>query len=128
MKKKKDFLEQIKQNDLMSNKHKKICRTLNYVEQVLILTFVFGGCVSICSFSSLVSISVGITSSVVASETCATAAGIQKYKSIIKKKKKKHDKLMLLAKSKLNAIKVLIFMALINSYINHREFFQQIIC
>ena len=112
----------------MSKKHKKICRTLNYVEQVLILTSVFGGCVSICSFSSLVSISVGITSFVVASKICAATTGIQKYKSIIKKKKKKHDKLMLLAKSKLNAIKVLIFMALINSYINHREFFQQIIC
>ena len=40
------------------------------------------------------------------------AAGIKKYKSIIKKKKKKHDKIVLLAKSKLNGIEVLISKAL----------------
>ena len=33
-------------------------------------------------------------------------ARTKKYKSIIKKKKKKHDKVVLLAKSKLNNIKV----------------------
>ena len=42
--------------------------------------------------------------------------------SIIKKKEKKHDKIVLLAKSKLNTIEVLISKALINSYISHDEF------
>ena len=49
-------------------------------------------------------------------------AGLKKYKSIIKKKKKKHDKIVLLAKSKLNAIKILISKSLINSYISRKEF------
>ena len=49
-------------------------------------------------------------------------AGLKKYKSIIKKKKKEHDKIVLLAKSKLNAIKILISKALINSYISRKEF------
>ena len=44
------------------------------------------------------------------------------YKSIIKKKKKKHDKIILLAKSKLNSIEVLIYKALIHSVISHNEF------
>ena len=35
--------------------------------------------------------------------------GIKKYKSIIKKKEKKHDKLVLLGKDKLNTIEVLSF-------------------
>ena len=47
---------------------------------------------------------------------CEITAGIKKYKSIIKKKKK-HDKIVLLWKNKLNAIKVLISKALIDSYI-----------
>ena len=47
------------------------------------------------------------------------AAGIKKYKSIIKKKKKKHDKILLLAKSKLNSIEVLISKVLIDSVISH---------
>ena len=47
---------------------------------------------------------------------------IKMYKSIIKKKKKKHDKIVLLAKSKLNSIEVLISKALSNSNISHDEF------
>ena len=40
----------------------------------------------------------------------------------MKKKKKKHDKIVLLAKSKLNRIEVLISKALIDSNISHDEF------
>ena len=53
---------------------------------------------------------------------CAITARIKKYKSIFKKKKKKHDKIALLAKSKLNRIEVLIPKTLIDSYISHDEF------
>ena len=42
-----------------------------------------------------------------------------KKKSIIKKKQKKHNKILLLAKSKLNSIEVLISKALIESVISH---------
>ena len=47
---------------------------------------------------------------------------IKKYKSIIKKKNKKHDKIVLLAKSKINSIKVLIFKVFIDSVITHEKF------
>ena len=49
-------------------------------------------------------------------------AGVKKYKSLIKKKKKKHDKTLLLVKSKLNSIEVLICMDLLDSNISHDEF------
>ena len=52
----------------------------------------------------------------------AIPAGIKKYKSVIKKKNKKHDKIVLLAKSKLNSIEVLISKAFIDSVISHDEF------
>ena len=52
---------------------------------------------------------------------CALTAGIKKYNSIIKKKKK-HDKILLLAKTKLKSIEVLTYRALINSHIRHDEF------
>ena len=67
-------------------------------------------------------ISIGITSSAIELKICAITAGIKKYKSIIKKKKKKHDKIVLLAKSKLSSIEVLISNALIDSVISHNEF------
>ena len=48
--------------------------------------------------------------------------GIKKYKSIDKIKRKTHDKIVMLAKSKLNSIEVLISKALIDSNISHNEF------
>ena len=52
---------------------------------------------------------------------CEINAGIKKYKSIINKKKKKHNRGVLLAKSKLNSIEVLISKTLIDSSISHDE-------
>ena len=77
------------------------------------------GCVS---FGSLVCVPVGITSSAVGLNICAITAGTKKYNSIIKKKKKNHDKILVLAKDKLNTIEVLISKALIDSCISHDEF------
>ena len=45
------------------------------------------------------------------------------YKSIIKKKKKKHDKIVLSAQTKSNSIEVLISKSLISSYISPDELF-----
>ena len=71
-------------------------------------------------FASLVGIPIGIMSSAVGLKICAITAEIKKCKSIIKKKK--HNKIILLAKSKLNIIEVLIFNALIDSVCNRDEF------
>ena len=62
-----------------------------------------------------------VTSSAAGIIICAISAGIKKYKSIIKKKKK-HDKIVLLGKVKLNIIEVLISKTWIDSYISHDEF------
>ena len=47
---------------------------------------------------------------------------LKSIKSIIKKKKKKHDKIVLLGKTKLSNIEVLISKALIDFNISHDEF------
>ena len=57
------LLDEIKHNGLMSDKYKKTCRYLNYVEHLLILISTITGCVSIYAFGSLVDILVAITSS-----------------------------------------------------------------
>ena len=115
------FLKEVKQTELMSKKHKKVCTTLNYIEHFLILASTITWYISISVFASLLGIPIGITSSVIGLKICAIAAGIKKYKSVIKKKKKSSDKIILLAKSKLNSIEVLISKASINSVINHDE-------
>ena len=59
---------------------------------------------SISAFASLVDVSVGIVSSALELKTCALTTGIKKYESIIKKKRKKHDKIIFLDITKLNNI------------------------
>ena len=116
------LIEEINLNKPMSKRHKKVCATINYRGDILILASAITGCVSISSFAPLAGISVGITSSAIGLKICARTAGIVKYKSIIKKKKMKHDKIALLAKSKLNAIEVFISNALIDLVIIYNEF------
>ena len=89
---------------------------------MLILVSTVTGRVLISAFTSLVAVPVGITSSPVKLKIYAITTGIKKYKSIIKKKKKKHNEIVLLGKSKLNTIEDLIFKALNNSYISHDKF------
>ena len=89
---------------------------------MLILASTVTGRVLISAFTSLVAVPVGITSSPVKLKIYAITTGIKKYKSIIKKKKKKHNEIVLLGKSKLNTIEDLIFKALNNSYISHDKF------
>ena len=55
----------MKQNELMSRKHKKVCATLNYIEDFLILASTITGCVSTFDFASLIGIPIGITSSAI---------------------------------------------------------------
>ena len=56
------FIEETNENDLTSTKRKKICTTLNCFEQLLALTSVVTGCISISAFASLGGISIGNTS------------------------------------------------------------------
>ena len=59
------LLEEIKQNELMSREHKKVCTTLNYIKHYLILASTITGYISISAFASLLDIPIGITSSAV---------------------------------------------------------------
>ena len=72
----------------MGKKHKKVCTTLNFIEHLLIVASTLTGCVSISAFASLVGIAVDIASSVLRLKICARTAGIEKYKSTIKKRRK----------------------------------------
>ena len=73
------ILEEVKHNDLMSVKHKMICKYLNYNEHLLVLASTITDCVSISEFTSLVGIHAGITSSVVGLKSVQS---LQELKSI----------------------------------------------
>ena len=85
------LFKETNQIELMSKKHKKVCRYSNYMDNLLIVISTITGCVPTSPFVSLVGISIGIACSAIGLKVCAITAVIKKYKSIIKKKKKKRD-------------------------------------
>ena len=101
---------------------KNVCTTLNYIEHFLVSVSEVSERIPISASAFLLSISIGIKSSPIGLKMCTTTAGCIRYKSIIKKKKTKHDKIVLLAKYKLNSKKVLLSKTLIDSNISHDEF------
>ena len=95
--------------------------TKRFVQLSYFAFYNYWTCFHFCS-CFLVGITIGITSCAIGLKNCAITAAIKKYKSIIKKKSKKHDKIVLSAKSKLNRIEVLSSKPLISSVISHDEF------
>ena len=96
----------------MCKKYKNVSKVLNYTEHSLVLASPITVCVSVSAFASLIGAPRGIN---------AITEGIKKYKSIIKKRKINHDKIVLLAKAKLNSIEALIFKVLTDSFLNSNK-------
>ena len=69
------FIKEIGQNELLTQKHKKVCLTLNYIEQLLTLVLAVSICISISVFSSLI-------------DVCVIIAWIKNYNSISKERKR----------------------------------------
>ena len=78
--------QEINQNELISKKHKKVCKIISYIEELLSLASTVTGCVSISAFS-LVFLLVDMASSEVGIKICVTTVVIKKYKSVITKQK-----------------------------------------
>ena len=85
---------------------------------MLIVSSATTGGVSTISFTSVVEASVGIAS---ASFTL-TIGIVKNLLSMTRNKKKKHDKILMQVKSKLNSIETLVSQALIDMELCHEEF------
>ena len=68
------LIQEINRNGLMSKKHKRVCRVLNYVDHSLIAISTITECVSVSAFASLVGIPIGITSSAIGLKICVITA------------------------------------------------------
>ena len=92
------------------------------IDQALIVLNATSGVVSIISFTSIVGATVGIASASLTLIFSLTTGIVKKLLNITRNKKKKHDKILMLAKSKLNSIETLVSQALIDMEISHEEF------
>ena len=92
------------------------------IDKVLIdLTTISGG-VSIILLMSVAGIPIEITSASLTLSFSLTTVIVKKLLSITRNKKKKPDKILMLAKSKLSSIEILVSQALIDMEMSHEEF------
>ena len=116
------FIEEINQRKSCSRKLNKYVAVFDYIDQALIVLSATSSGVSIISFTSIIGAPVGIASASFTLIFSLTTGIVKKLLNITRNKKKKYDKILMLAKSKLNSIETLISQALIDMDINHEEF------
>ena len=87
---------------------------------------IISGSISIASFATVIGTSVGIASARLSLTFSLSAGLVKKLLKTTRNKKKKHNKIVMLAKNKLNSIKSKISEALMNNQISH-EYFMTII-
>ena len=107
------FHQEINQRKLCSKKLSKYVAAFDYIDKVLIVLRATRGGVFIISFTRFFGAPVGIASTIFTLIFSLTIGIIKKLLSITRNKKKKHDKILMLAKSKLNSVETLISQALI---------------
>ena len=116
------LIEEINQRKSCSKKLSKYVAVFDYIDQALIVLSATSSGVSIISFTSIIGAPVGIASASFTLIFSLTTGIVKKLLNITRNKKKKHDKILMLAKSKLNSIETLVSQALIDMEISHEEF------
>ena len=94
----------------------------NYIDKILIVLCATNGGVSIISLSSVTRIPSGIANASFTLIFSLATGIVKKSLDITREKKKKHNKILMLAKSKFNSIDTLISQAWIDMDISHEEF------
>ena len=116
------FNTEFEERKAMSKKLSKYVTVFDYFDKTLIVLSAASGEISIISFVSVTGAPAGIaTASFTLAFSLATGI-IKKVLEITRNKKKRHNKIVMLAKSKLNSIETLISQALIYLEISHEEF------
>ena len=106
----------------MSKKLSKYVAAFDYIDKTLIFLSATSGGIIIISFTVVIGIPAGLANASFTLVFSLTTGIIKKLLKITRKKKKKHNKIIMLAKSKLNSIETLISQALIILDISHEEF------
>ena len=116
------FINEINERKSCSKKLSKYVTTFDYIDKILIILSATTGGVYIFSFTSVIWAPVRIARASFNLIFSITTGIIKKLLNITRSKKKKHDKIPMLAKSKFNSIETLISQALNDMEISHEEF------
>ena len=116
------FNAEIKERKDIVKKISKYIVALDYADKLFITLSASFGTLSIASYATVVGIPAGITRASSTLIFTLTTGVVKTLLNITRKKKNKHNKIIALARSKLNIIENLISQDLIDFEITHEEF------
>ena len=112
------FVAEIKKRELMSKGFSKYIASFDYFDRTLIVLAVTTGSIFIASFATVTGAPVGIVSTSFSVAFSIFTGIVEKLLNTTRSKKTKHNKIVMVAKSKLNSIESKISERLINSEID----------
>ena len=116
------FLAEIRERELISKNLSKYIASLDYFDKSLNILSVLSGSISIASFATVIGAPAGIIGASCGFTFSITSGFVKKFLKTIRNKKKKHNKIVMLARSKLNSIESKISKALVDNEISHEDF------
>ena len=116
------FVAEIKERELMSKRLSKYIASFDYFDKLLIVLSVTTGIISIASFATVIRAPVGMVSASFCLVFSMSTGIIKELLKTTRSKKEKHNKIVMLARSKLNSKGSKISEALINNQISHEDF------
>ena len=116
------FIAEIKERELMSKRLSKYIASFDYFDKSLIVLSVATSSISIASFATVIGAPVGIISASCSLAFSITTGFVKELLKTTRKKKKKPNKIVMLARSKLNSIESKISEIFINNEISHEDF------
>ena len=119
----KDYLiAEIRERELISKNLCKYIASLEDFDKSLNVLSILSGSISIASFASIIVVPAGIIGASCSFTFSITSGYIKRVLKTIRNKKKKHNKIVMLARSKLNSIENEISEALMDNEISHEDF------
>ena len=111
-----------KEKILISKNLSKYIASLDYFNKSLNVLSILSGSISIASFASIIGVPAGIIGASCSFTFSITSGFVKRFLKTIRNKKKKHNKIVMLARSKLNSIESKISKALMDNEISHEDF------
>ena len=116
------FIAEIKKTELMSKRLSKYFTSFVYFDKSLIVLSITTGSIFIASYATVIGAPVGALSASFSLEFSISTGIIKNSLKTARIKKKEHNKIVMLGRSKLNNVESKISEALINNQISHEDF------
>ena len=116
------FIAEIKERELMSKKLSTYITFCDCPDKLLVVISATSAGISIASFATVIATPVGIASVSLSLAFSLSTGLVKKLSKTTRNNKKRHNKIVMLARSKLNSIESKISEELMNNQISHEDF------